>query len=182
MRDVMEEYPENNSEQNENTPSEYSLYRKSSELAEDNKSSAVIFLVLGIAGIIFVFLGVSGVLPLKLGSPYVFYSVMSALFILFIVMGAVSFKNAKIFAGKAVSENTLQEALAKWCSENLSAESIDSEINADEYISDEELYFKRYEYIKMKLNNQFINLDQALLDNFIDDKVYSDIFDAEGHN
>lgn len=175
----MEVNPENNSEQSENTSSDYSLYKKSSELAEDNRSSAVIFLGLGTAGIIFVILGASGVLPLKLGNPYMFYSVMSALFILFIVMGAVSIKNAKIFAKKAVSENTLQEALSKWCSENLSADEIDSEINADAVIWDEELYFKRYEYIKMRLNAQFMNLDQALLDNFIDDKVYSDIFDTK---
>lgn len=172
--------PENSPEPDIDEASEYSLYKNSSDKAEDNRSSAVIFLSFGALGIIFVILGASGILPLNIGNPYMFYGIMSALFILFIVLGAVSMKYAKLFAKKAVSENTVQDALAKWSSENLTAESVDREINDSDECSEEILYFKRYDYIKKRLNAQFMNLDQAMLDKIIDEKLYPEIFDTEG--
>ena len=121
-------------------------------------------------------LGIMGILPLSIGNPYMFYGVMSAVFLLFMVMGVVSMKNAKIFEKKAESENTLREALEKWCRDNLRAEEIDRELGNISAEKEEVLYFKRYEKLKEKLNHQFMNLDQAFLDNFIDETVYDMVF------
>ena len=45
--------------------------------------------------------------------------------------------------------------------------------------SDELLYFKRVQKLKEKFNNQFMNLDQAFLEHFIDDEVYEHVFPGE---
>ena len=158
------------------------VYRKNADKAEDNKSSGWTLLVTGAAGMVFMVFGIAGVLPLKIGNPYMFYGVMSAVFLLFIVMGAVSMRNAKVFEKKAESENTLRDTMEKWCAENLDAAKIDRElfVNAGDPEEDapEILYYKRYEKLKELLNRQFMNLDQAFLENFIDEIVYDMIFGA----
>lgn len=156
---------------------EAALYKNSSERAEDNRSSAWILLGVGTVGIVVMVLGILGIVPLRIGNPYMFYGVMSAVFFLFIVMGAISMKNARIFAKKAESENSLQDTLISWCRGNLDAAGIDAEIGIAEGDAEELLYFKRYEKIKEKLNHQFMNLDQAFLDHFIDEIVYDMIFE-----
>jgi hypothetical protein len=171
-------FTEDNHNESSNEDVTAVLYRDSNEKAQDNRSSAVVLLGFGLAGLIAVMLGVIGVIPFTPGNPYMFYGIMGTVFILFIVMGAISVKNARLFAIKAAGENTLQDTLKKWCSENLSADSIDNEINISDYDrdADEVLYFKRFEYIKDRLNRQFVNLDQAFLDHFIDEYVYETVF------
>lgn len=151
-------------------------YQDSAEKAEENRSSAWVLLIMGIAGIIVVVLGIMGIIPFRLGSSYLTYGVMSAIFLLFIVMGVISLKNAKLFAKKAESESNLQEILLKWCNENFSADAIDGEIDKTEEDTEEILYFKRCEQMKKMLNHQFMNLDQAFLEHFIDEKVYDTVF------
>lgn len=154
-------------------------YVNSAEQAEENRSSAWTLLIVGSLGLIAMILGIVGVIPLNLGNPYMFYGVMSAVFILFIVMGAVSMKNAKIFAKKAESENSLRDSLLKWCEENLTAEKIDAQIENADDVADEILYFRRYEMIKKMMNHQFMNLDQGFLEQLIDDEVYDMVFSEE---
>lgn len=151
-------------------------YQNSSERAEENRSSAWILLIVGVLGIVAVVLGIAGILPWRFGNPYMLYGVMSAVSLLFLIMGIVSMKNAKLFAQKAESEHSLEDTLTKWCRENLNAEAIDKEIQKSEEDTEETLYFRRYEKIKDKLNHQFMNLDQAFLEYFIDNKVYDMVF------
>ncbi len=152
------------------------VYQSSSERAEENRSSAWLLLLLGIIGVGAVILGILGIIPLSLGNPYLFYGVMSAVFLLFIVMGAASMKNARIFAQKAESENTLRDAMVAWCRENLDEAGIDGELEDLTGLSEEILYFKRCELLKAKLNHQFLNLDQAFLESFIDNYVYDSVY------
>lgn len=153
-----------------------SMYQDSSDKANDNRSSAWILLILGIAGIIFVVLGVTGVVNIKLGNSYLFYGVMGAVFILFIVGGVVSMKNAKFFEKKAESENSLKNILLDWCRENLRANEIDARVGG-QGLQEEILYFRRFAYIKQILNYQFVNLDQGFLDKLIDEVIYDMIFE-----
>ena len=154
------------------------LYQDSSERASENRSSAWILLILGILGLIVVVLGVTEILPIHMGNSYLFYGVMGAIFILFVVSGVVSMKNAKFFEKKAESENSLRTILIEWCNDNLSASEIDGKIGA-QGVSEEVLYFRRFSYIKEKMNHQFVNLDQGFLDRFIDDYVYDSIFEGK---
>ena len=104
------------------------------------------------------------------------YGVMSAVFILFIVMGVVSMRNAKLFEKKAESENSLVDTLLKWSEENLTAEKIDAQIENAADTPEEALYYKRFEVIRSQMNHQFMNLDQQMLENLIDTKIYEQIF------
>lgn len=169
-----------NTDKSTRTTEVYQPYIKSEDQAEENRSSAWTLLIVGTLGIIAVALGIAGIIPFRLGNPYMFYGVMSAVFILFVVMGLVSMKNAKIFAKKAESENSLRNSLLKWCRENLTAEKVDEKLattnEIPEHITDGEMYFKRYDMIKQMVNHQFMNLDQGLLENLIDEEVYDMVF------
>ena len=151
-------------------------YINSGAKAEENRSSAWVLLVVGILGMLVMILGMTDVLPLNIGNPYMFYGVMSAVFILFLVMGVVSMRNAKIFEKKAESENSLVDTLLAWSKENLTAEKIDSEIENASDTPAEALYYKRFEVIRSQMNHQFMNLDQQMLENLIDTKIYEHIF------
>ena len=151
-------------------------YVNSGAKAEENRSSAWVLLIVGILGMLVMILGMTDVLPLNIGNPYMFYGVMSAVFILFIVMGVVSMRNAKIFEKKAESENSLVDTLLSWSEENLTAEKIDAEIENAADTPAEALYYKRFEVIRSQMNHQFMNLDQQMLENLIDTKIYEQIF------
>ena len=55
---------------------------------------------------------------------------------------------------------------------------IDGKIGA-QGVSEEVLYFRRFSYIKEKMNHQFVNLDQGFLDRLIDDYVYDSVFEGK---
>lgn len=167
---------DSSSEEEQEPIQPYTAYISNSDKAKDNRSSAWTLLVVGILGIVVLILAFTGILPFHIGNSYLFYGVMTALFLLFIVTGVTSLKNAKIFDKKAESENSLRETMTKWCRENLKAAEIDAEIDQSTELPEELLYFKRSELIKKKLNHQFMNLDQAFVDYFIDDEIYDMVF------
>ena len=90
----------------------------------------------------------------------------------------ISSKNAKIFAGKAASENSLRSTMLEWCRQNFDGQKIDREIGIGDD-SEEVSYFNRTAYLREKLNHQFVNLDQDFLDQFIDDQVYGMVFEEK---
>lgn len=156
-----------------------SVYQDSATKAEENKSSAYTLLFVGVVGMIVIVLGLAGVLPIHLGgtSKYLTYGIMSALFLLFIVMGVLSMKSYRIFAKKAESEHSLKDTIEKWCKENMDATVLDEGL-FDEDVTDEEKYFKRTGAMKEKIKKQFLNLDDAFLDDLVDG-IYSEIFPEE---
>lgn len=167
-------------EQEEKTPiAPSSLYENSAERAADNKSSAYMLLIVGGIGLLVVALGIMGVLPFRLTGTmkYMTYGIMSALFILFIIMGIVSMKSYQFFAKKAESENSLRSTIEKWCLENLKSVDFEGESSAVE-ASEEEKYFKRAFWMKEKISKQFLNLDEAFLENFVDE-IYDKVFEEE---
>lgn len=156
------------------------VYEDSAQKAEDNRSSGILLLVVGIAGTAAMLLCMTGVIPVYLNATtgYMVYGVMSALFILFIVMGAISMRSSKIFAKKAESENSLRSTIEKWCLENLRAEELDQEAFGESAgeIAEEMKYFMRTDLIKRKIQAQFMNLDLQFLEHFTDG-IYEDIFE-----
>lgn len=158
------------------------VYEDSAQKAEDNKSSGVTLIGVGLFGILFLALAMAGVIPLHFSAitGYMVYGVMGALFILFLVMGAVSMRNSKIFARKAESENSLRSTMEEWCLNSLNAEELDKAIfeEGEENMAEEMKYFKRTTLLKEKINRQFMNLDVQFLDRFVDD-IYGDIFEDE---
>jgi hypothetical protein len=135
--------------------------------------------VIGGAGIILIALCLLGILPIPsmFKGSYLFFGVMGALCVLFVVMGFVSFKHAKGFAKDVEAENGIRASLEEWCKENLKGEDIDRYIKMrDPSLEGESLFFPRNELIKARINHQFMNLDQAFLDTFVDEVVYEMVF------
>lgn len=178
-----EKIPEEESEEESEEASDFTnVYEDSAQKAEDNKSSGVTLIGVGLFGILFLALAMAGVIPLHLSAitGYMVYGVMSALFILFLVMGAVSMRNSKIFAKKAESENSLRSTMEEWCLNSLNAEELDKSLfeEGEENLAEEMKYFKRTALLKEKISRQFMNLDVQFLDRFVDD-IYGDIFEDE---
>lgn len=163
----------------EEQPAKPFVYQSSAEKAQDNRSTGFMLIIVGLLGLAAMALCMFGVIPFRMGgATYMFYGVMSTIFILFAVMGAVSLKNAKLFAQNAESEHSLKQSLTEWCQENFKAEEIDQIVGAVG-APQEIQYFKRYEYMKAKINQQFLNLDQSFLEQFLDSEIYEMVFHKE---
>lgn len=150
-------------------------YVSNEEKAQENKTSAYTFLIVGIAGAIVVALLGIGMLPVR-GVNYTVSGVMGTLFGLFIIIGIISSKNSKKLARKAMSENNLTIEIKKWCSENISGAEVDKVLAFEQETTEELKYFQRVEEIKSRVKAQFINLDEDYLDSLIDE-IYSGIFE-----
>lgn len=160
----------------------YHAYQNSAAKAEDNRTSAYTLLFVGILGFIFVLLIFVGVIPLYQNAAttrYLLCGVMGAMFILFIVFGGVSMRNSKILFVKAKSEDSLLSELTKWCEKNLNAEQIDVGLfddNIEQEIAEEQKYFKRSDRMKTIISDNFMNLDEAFLEHFVDE-YYQELFE-----
>lgn len=158
----------------------YHAYRHSAAKAEDNRVSAYTLFFVGIVGFALDLLVFTNVLPIlhTTGTArYFVCGVMGTMFVLFIVFGVVSMRDSKILLVQAQSEDSLLSELKKWCEENLHAEQIDSGLFEEE-MSEEQKYFKRTDKIKEIINDKFMNLDQALLEHFVDE-YYQELFEGE---
>lgn len=171
--------PQEDEADSEEEPAVYHAYRNSAAKAEDNRTSAYTLLFVGILGFVLVVLVFMGVIPLFQNTDttrYFICGVMGSLFVLFIVFGVVSMRTSRILLVQAQSENSLLSELTKWCEENLSAEQIDSGLFEAE-MSEEQKYFKRTDKMKTIINDKFMNLDQGLLEHFVDE-YYQGLFEG----
>lgn len=150
-------------------------YKDNTERANENKSSAMILILMGGIGLIAVGLGAAGLLPINIGNAFLFYGVMGALFLVFFVSGFVSLKNAKRYREMAESENSVRNTILEWCKDNLRADEIDA-ITKAAGEQDEIKYFKRYSYIRFVITQQFLNLEEGFLDNLIEETIYDSLF------
>ena len=117
-------------------------------------------------------------------NKYLVCGVMGAMFVLFIVFGIVSMRDSKLLLVKAKSENTLRSEIARWCQENLDCTAIDAlileegETLAD--LTEEERYYRRTERMRAAIDDKFMNLDDAFVDNFVDD-YYQEMYEDNGN-
>lgn len=162
-------------------------YQSSEAKAENNRSSAYTLLAVGSVGFIVVLLIFFNVIPVYRNAginKYLVCGVMGAMFVLFIVFGIVSMRDSKLLLVKAKSENTLRSEIARWCQENLDCTAIDAlileegETLAD--LTEEERYYRRTERMRAAINDKFMNLDDAFVDNFVDD-YYQEMYEDNGN-
>lgn len=162
-------------------------YQSSEAKAENNRSSAYTLLAVGSVGFIVVLLIFFNVIPVYRNAginKYLVCGVMGAMFVLFIVFGIVSMRDSKLLLVKAKSENTLRSEIARWCQENLDCTDIDAlileegETLAD--LTEEERYYRRTERMRAAIDDKFMNLDDAFVDNFVDD-YYQEMYEDNGN-
>lgn len=153
------------------------VYQNSARLAEENRSSGYMLLVIGGIGLLAVVLLFMDVisLPFLAANKYMVCGVMGGLFFLFAVMGVLSMKSSKVLEKKAETENNLTSEMKKWCADNLTAENIDEDLFQEEETGEEIRYFKRIDRMKHRISRQFMNLDEDFLDAFVDD-YYAELF------
>ena len=130
-------------------------------------------------------------LDMPVFNRYLTCGVMGALFVLFFIMGILSVKTYRFFSAKATEENNMISEVHAWCEKNLTRDIIDSESEFEsesepeletEFESgfesdadDDILYFRRCEYIKERIQKQYIGIDDELLDSFVD-SFYTELF------
>lgn len=153
------------------------VYQKSSEKAEDFKSSAYVLLLVGGGGLLLLLLVLTGLLPISLYgmNRYLIGGVMGAMFILFIVMGVLSLRSSKTLLGRAVKEDELTKEILNWCGKNLTKETMEEIFKEDAKLPEEEKYFRRALYMRERISNQFLNLDESYLEQLVDD-YYQEIW------
>ena len=161
-------------------------YQSSEAKAEDNRSSAYTLLAVGGVGFIAVLLIFFNVIPIYRNAgitKYLVCGVMGAMFVLFIVFGFVSMRDSKMLLVKANSENSLRSEIARWCQENLSATAIDAAIQEEgetlAELTEEEKYYRRTERMRAVIDDKFMNLDEAFVDNFVDG-YYQEMYEDNG--
>ena len=163
-------------------------YQSSEAKAEDNKSSAYTLLAVGGVGFLAVLLIFFNVIPVYRNAgitKYLVCGVMGAMFVLFIVFGFVSMRDSKLLLVKAKSENSLRSEIARWCQENLDRFDIDAEILEEgeqlEELTEEEKYYRRTERMRAAIDDKFMNLDEAFVDDFVDG-YYQEMYEDNGNH
>lgn len=161
-------------------------YQSSEAKAEDNRSSAYTLLAVGGIGFIAVLLVFFNVIPIYRNAgitKYLVCGVMGAMFILFIVFGFVSMRDSKLLLVKAKSESTLRSEIARWCQENLELTAIDAAILEEgetlDELTEEEKYYRRTEKMRAAIDDKFMNLDEAFVDDFVDG-YYQEMYEDNG--
>ncbi len=160
------------------------VYQSSAQKAQDNHGSGIMLIAVGGLGLIgdVIFLTLNP-MNMPIFNRYLSCGVMGALFVLFFVMGILSVRNYKIFSEKAKEENNMVNQVREWCEKELTREVIEEDISfSDEedsnFFGDDTMYFKRCEYIKERIRRQYVNIDEGLMDAFVDE-FYADLYGDE---
>lgn len=148
------------------------IYQNYKEKAEDNKSSAISFLIVGTLGAAVVALSWFDMLPFAIGGKGNWFShgVLFCMFILFIIVGIVSAKNVGKYKELIHKEADSKNELEKFIEEQFNLEVL-SKIKAE---TEEEAYFKRMAFMRKKVVEAFPELAnrgsfvEALLDEHYD--------------
>ena len=129
------------------------------EKANDLRSSGYALSICGGLGIIAMILVFAGVIPVSLGGAFgiVTKCVMTLLFILFFAAGIQSFRRSKEVALEAQRAKSIDEIVDSGLEEN-------------------DLYFERIDYIKDKICERFMDVEDALMSE-ITEELYSELFE-----
>ena len=137
---------------------------------EDHKSTGILFLVIGTIGTIATLLCWIGIIKLPL---YGFQlGIILAMFLAFIGFGFWSMKRASEVFKTIDSENDHIADMRKWIEENRDSFCV-SDITD---LADNELYFQREQDIHDAISNQFPDLEESLLDIFVEE-TYQALFE-----
>lgn len=133
------------------------IYQNYEAKAEDNKSSAICFLVMGTIGAALVALSWFGMLPFSIGGRgnWFTHGVMFAFFIIFIIVGIISAKNVKKYRDLVGKEANSKSELEQFLEDQFTEEVL-KQIWAE---TDEEAYFKRMAYMRKKVVEAFPDLE-----------------------
>ncbi|MBQ9359492.1 MAG: hypothetical protein IJT96_00480 [Lachnospiraceae bacterium] len=148
------------------------------EKAKDLRSSGYALTVCGAIGLVAMVLIFAGVIPLNIGGVVgiVTKLVMSLLFIVFLIAGIHSFRKSGAVALDAERETDKKNEIKKWFLNEHDAELIDGEL--DTTLEGNDLYFERTDFIKDKICERFMDVEDALMSE-LTEEIYSELFEKE---
>lgn len=160
---------------NETTSAPARAYVSKKAKAEDMKSTAYTFTLIGALGIVCLILFATGVLPVQTAEymKLMICIVMGTMFFVFLVVGIRSFGQLKSMTSAADSEEDLLNEVLKWFKSTYNACDIDE--NLDTTQPEELLYFARYEKMRQLLSEQYSDIDDSLSDHMIE-TLYAELF------
>lgn len=146
---------------------------KKSEL----KSSGIMLLAFGVAGLTFMILVILGVVPLSFSgfNAIIAYSIMGIFFGALFISGIMSFVSLKRMGNAGEEEQKQLDELNTWCEKNLTREIVEKTIPGD-VSEDEQIYFERFEYMKRAISTAFPDLGDDFAE-YYTEKKYSEYFE-----
>lgn len=150
--------------------------------AGEYKSSGFVLVLVGGIGLLALVLMYFGVIPgfQSLKSNYMFMGVMGVLFLVFIVTGIMSFTKVKHILSQAAEDEDLTARVLKFMEEKLTKEAVDGAVPHREDGGEEEIYFKRAEYMENMLKNEFPDMEESLREKLIEER-YSELYEDNNH-
>ncbi|MCR5746725.1 MAG: hypothetical protein K6G03_03370 [Lachnospiraceae bacterium] len=147
-----------------------------SEKANDLKTSGYTLTLVGGAGTVAMILLDTGLIPFQLSGIFggITKVVMTGLFLLFLFIGIRSLIRAGKVAKDAEREIEKKAGIEKWFRETYDAAAINENVDPD--AEDNELYFERSEAIRQKITERFMDIEDSLMSELVDD-LYSGYFD-----
>lgn len=148
------------------------------EKASEYKSSGFVLLIVGAAGLAALVLVYLGLLPgfNSLKSNYMFMGVMGFLFLIFIITGVMSFLKVKDILVQASEDEDLVSRAKKFMEEMLPREAVDRAVGKSGDV-EEEIYFKRAEYMGNVLKDEFPDMEETLREKLIEER-YSELYES----
>ena len=137
---------------------------------EDHKSTGILFLVLGIIGTIAALLCWMDVFKFPLSGFQL--GILLAMFVSFIGFGFWSLKCASEVLKTVDTENNQVADMRKWIEENRETFCVSDTSD----LTDDEIYFQREQDIHDAIAAQFPNLEESLLDIFVEE-TYQALFE-----
>lgn len=159
-----------------------SSYVDKKQKIEDYKSSGFVLTLVGVVGLVALVLLYLGIIPgfSGLKSNYMFMGVMLVMFIVFIIAGIVSFAQIKTIILEAEADDDLISRVNQFFDEYLTVEKLAKEVVCGKKDTEEELYFKRTEYMTRVLLQKFPEMNESLREKIIDDK-YGEMYENNNH-
>lgn len=149
------------------------IEEKRSEL----KSSGIMLLGFGIAGIVFMVLVILDIIPINFSgfNAVIGYSIMGIFFGALFVSGIMSFVSLKKLGNSGEEEKKKADELNMWYERNLSKEIVEKAIPGDPS-EDEQVYFERFDYMKDAVMAAFPDLGDDYAE-YYTEKMYNEYFE-----
>lgn len=145
------------------------VYEKRSNRYQNTKDSAISLFIVGGIGVVFLALSFFKVIPVAIHT--LSFAGLSVLCILFLSFGVLSLRKSRLLKAEAEEEENFSAAVCTWLKANVDA----SIVEAEEDISEADLYFLRCQRAKELLLQKFPNTDEDYIDMLLDEN-YDTLF------
>lgn len=154
--------------------------------AAEYKSSSLVLSFVGGVGIFFLILLYVGAIPALKGwrTNYMFMGVMFFLFLIFVITGFVTFTKVGEILEEAEKEEDFIRKVKNVMEIILTKDIIDQAVaSADPAVtqSEEELYFKRVDYMETVLKEKYPDMDSDLFEKLLDER-YCELYENSEDN